>query len=284
MPADLFRSSDRCISHHDGFVMTVRPAAWWSTELSSRRRCCCIILHGEKIMPALARLAPEGSLPRPQISSLRHDKVPEKDVPKTIPRPGPILKTTPNKGLMVMPDLAEDCACRPQRGPIAEASAPDMGKRKFAMGLLAQQLERIKPSATIAVTDKARALKAAGRDVIGLGAGEPDFDTPDHIKEAAIEAINGGQDANTPPSTASPSSRRRSRASSSARTGSTTSRARSSSAPAASRCCSMPYGDAQSGRRGDHPGALLGELSGHRPARGRRRRWRCRPRSSTGSR
>jgi aspartate aminotransferase len=50
-------------------------------------------------------------------------------------------------------------------------------------------LARIKPSATLAVTAKARALKAAGRDVIGLGAGEPDFDTPDNIKEAAIRAI-----------------------------------------------------------------------------------------------
>src|SRR5260370_28062338 len=52
---------------------------------------------------------------------------------------------------------------------------------------------RIRPSATIAVTDKARALKAAGRDVIGLGAGEPDFDTPDNIKEAAIKAIRDGK-------------------------------------------------------------------------------------------
>jgi aspartate aminotransferase len=61
------------------------------------------------------------------------------------------------------------------------------------MALLAQSLKRIKPSATIAVTDKARALKAAGRDVIGLGAGEPDFDTPDNIKEAAIKAIRDGK-------------------------------------------------------------------------------------------
>src|SRR5262249_55667587 len=56
-----------------------------------------------------------------------------------------------------------------------------------------ESLQRIKPSATIAVTDKARALKAAGRDVIGLGAGEPDFDTPDNIKEAAIAAIKRGE-------------------------------------------------------------------------------------------
>src|SRR5690242_16097142 len=61
------------------------------------------------------------------------------------------------------------------------------------MAFLADQIMRIKPSATIAVTDKARALKAAGRDVIGLGAGEPDFDTPDNIKEAAIKAIRDGK-------------------------------------------------------------------------------------------
>jgi aspartate aminotransferase len=58
---------------------------------------------------------------------------------------------------------------------------------------LAQSLSRIQPSPTIAVTTKARELKAAGRDVIGLGAGEPDFDTPDNIKEAAIAAIRRGE-------------------------------------------------------------------------------------------
>jgi aspartate aminotransferase len=61
------------------------------------------------------------------------------------------------------------------------------------MAFLADQLKRIKPSATIAVTDKARALKLAGRNVIGLGAGEPDFDTPDNIKQAAIKAIESGK-------------------------------------------------------------------------------------------
>ncbi|MCB9945057.1 MAG: pyridoxal phosphate-dependent aminotransferase [Geminicoccaceae bacterium] len=60
------------------------------------------------------------------------------------------------------------------------------------MPLLSEQLDRIKPSPTIAVTNLARELKAKGRDIIGLGAGEPDFDTPDHIKEAAIEAIRKG--------------------------------------------------------------------------------------------
>ena len=61
------------------------------------------------------------------------------------------------------------------------------------MAFLADRLSCIKPSATIAVTDKARALKLAGRDVIGLGAGEPDFDTPDNIKEAAMKAIRDGR-------------------------------------------------------------------------------------------
>jgi aspartate aminotransferase len=61
------------------------------------------------------------------------------------------------------------------------------------MAFLADSLSRIKPSATVAVTDKARELKAAGRDVIGLGVGEPDFDTPDNIKEAAIRAIREGK-------------------------------------------------------------------------------------------
>src|SRR5262245_25362400 len=61
------------------------------------------------------------------------------------------------------------------------------------MAFLADALSRVKPSATIAVTQKARELKNAGRDVIGLGAGEPDFDTPDNIKNAAIEAIRRGE-------------------------------------------------------------------------------------------
>ncbi|MBG7614282.1 pyridoxal phosphate-dependent aminotransferase [Brevundimonas sp. BAL450] len=58
--------------------------------------------------------------------------------------------------------------------------------------LQSSALARVKPSATLAVTAKARELKRAGRDVIGLGAGEPDFDTPDNIKQAAIAAIQRG--------------------------------------------------------------------------------------------
>ena len=60
------------------------------------------------------------------------------------------------------------------------------------MGIVSNSLKRIKSSPTMAVSQKARELKAAGTDIIGLGAGEPDFDTPDNIKEAAIEAINMG--------------------------------------------------------------------------------------------
>ncbi len=57
---------------------------------------------------------------------------------------------------------------------------------------LSKRVQRIKPSPTLAVTNRARELRAAGKDVIGLGAGEPDFDTPEHVKEAAIRAIHDG--------------------------------------------------------------------------------------------
>src|SRR5262249_9073974 len=79
--------------------------------------------------------------------------------------------------------------CPRHSGPLA------MGRnsRRIDMAFLADHLKRIKPSPTIAVTDKARALKAAGRNVIGLGAGEPDFDTPANIKDAAIKAIQSGR-------------------------------------------------------------------------------------------
>jgi len=73
----------------------------------------------------------------------------------------------------------------------AERALPRLPNRMSS--LLAKSLARIKPSATIAVTDAARQLKADGHDVIGLGAGEPDFDTPDHIKAAAAEAMRAGK-------------------------------------------------------------------------------------------
>ena len=66
------------------------------------------------------------------------------------------------------------------------------------MAFLADTLSRVQPSATIAVAQKARELKAQGRDVIGLGAGEPDFDTPDNIKDAAKAAIDRGETKYTP--------------------------------------------------------------------------------------
>lgn len=63
---------------------------------------------------------------------------------------------------------------------------------------LSRAVERVQPSATIAVTTKANEMKRQGIDVIGLGAGEPDFDTPDHVKEGAIKAINDGKTKYTP--------------------------------------------------------------------------------------
>ncbi|MBT5048267.1 MAG: pyridoxal phosphate-dependent aminotransferase [Rhodospirillaceae bacterium] len=66
------------------------------------------------------------------------------------------------------------------------------------MSIIASRLSRIKPSATNALTGRVAELKAEGRDIIGLGAGEPDFDTPDHIKEAAIAALRAGDTKYTP--------------------------------------------------------------------------------------
>ena len=58
--------------------------------------------------------------------------------------------------------------------------------------ILSDRVKSVKPSPTLAVTARAAALKAEGKDIVGLGAGEPDMDTPDHIKAAAIKAINDG--------------------------------------------------------------------------------------------
>ncbi len=66
------------------------------------------------------------------------------------------------------------------------------------MAFIADNLARVKPSATIAVAEMARELKAAGREIVGLSAGEPDFDTPDNIKAAAVDAINRGETKYTP--------------------------------------------------------------------------------------
>ncbi len=133
--------------------------------------------------------------------------------------------------------------------------------KELMMPFLAAALDRVKPSATIAVSDKARQLKAEGRNVIGLGAGEPDFDTPANIKLAAIHAIEAGKTKYTavdgipelkagdhrqvparerPDLQAEPGHRRHGR-----------------QAGALQRA----DGDHQSRRRGDHSGALLGQLS-----------------------
>jgi aspartate aminotransferase len=72
-------------------------------------------------------------------------------------------------------------------------STPQIQTGVSAMAFLSDTLSRVKPSPTIAVTTKAAELKAEGRDVIGLGAGEPDFDTPQNIKDAAKAAIDAGK-------------------------------------------------------------------------------------------
>ena len=128
------------------------------------------------------------------------------------------------------------------------------------------------------MTDKARALKAAGRDVIGLGAGEPDFDTPDNIKEAAISAIRDGKTKYTDVDGIPRAEGRDLRASSSARTGSTYKRNQINVSPGGKQVLfNVLHGDARSRRRGDHPGAVLGELPGHGAVCGRRRRSSSRP-------
>ena len=67
------------------------------------------------------------------------------------------------------------------------------------MTTLSHNISRVKPSPTIAMSSLATQMKSEGRDIISLSAGEPDFDTPDHIKNAAIEAINSGQTKYTDP-------------------------------------------------------------------------------------
>ena len=65
---------------------------------------------------------------------------------------------------------------------------------------LSRKYKSISPSSTLMIDSKYKAMKASGEDVVGFGAGEPDFDTPDHIKEAAIKAINDGVTKYTPAS------------------------------------------------------------------------------------
>ena len=123
------------------------------------------------------------------------------------------------------------------------------------MAFLSAALDRVKPSATIAVTDKARALKAAGRNVIGLGAGEPDFDTPANIKLAAIHAIEAGKTKYTDVG-GIPELKEAIIAKFQRENGLTYKQ-------------NQVIVDHQSGRRGHHPGPLLGELPGNGGARRR---------------
>src|SRR6185436_20542733 len=71
-------------------------------------------------------------------------------------------------------------------------------KRSAVPNQLSRRVQRVKPSPTLAVTARAAKLKAEGKDIIGLGAGEPDFDTPAHIADAGVEAIRTGQTRYTP--------------------------------------------------------------------------------------
>ncbi len=155
------------------------------------------------------------------------------------------------------------CGLRLIRGPMPPTPKP------LPQHFLSESLGRIKPSPTIAATQKARDLIAAGRDVISLGVGEPDFDTPDNIKEAAIAAIRRGETKYTAVEGIR-SCARRSRSSSSAENG------LDYSVPPDLRGAGRQGhrlqradGDAEPRRRGHRAGALLGELSRHRPAGGR---------------
>src|SRR5829696_9174882 len=103
--------------------------------------------------------------------------------------------TRPDPGTASFRGCSICCPCPRCLGTLGGGCGAKALPPEQLMAFLADHLKRIKPSATMAVTDKARALKATGRDVIGLGAGEPDFDTPDNIKQAAIKAILDGKTA-----------------------------------------------------------------------------------------
>ena len=107
------------------------------------------------------------------------------------------------------------------------------------MAFIADVLSRVKPSATIAVTQKARDLKGKGREIISLSVGEPDFDTPDNIKEAAIAAIRKGE-TKYPPVLGIPPLREAIAAKFKRENGSTTRRPTRSSRPEASRSYTTP--------------------------------------------
>ena len=96
-------------------------------------------------------------------------------------------------GCSPVPRLWDTAFCLPAQSVTPMTDAHPFSEAKAKMTFLSATLDRVKPSPTIAVTTKAAELKAAGRDVIGLGAGEPDFDTPQSIKDAAVVAIAMGK-------------------------------------------------------------------------------------------
>src|SRR5207244_12523351 len=91
--------------------------------------------------------------------------------------------------------IAGDPGMRTRRS--AAASEDERGKISMS---ISERARNTAPSPTLAITAKANALKAQGKDVVGFGAGEPDFDTPDYIKQAAIDAPNAGYTKYTPSS------------------------------------------------------------------------------------
>src|SRR6185437_8576682 len=91
-----------------------------------------------------------------------------------------------------MPGRQIYCTAVWRAGAVCGYLPPPFLQPDRVMAFLAERLSRIKPSPTLAATDRARALKAAGKDIIGLSAGEPDFDTPANIRAAAKAAIDKG--------------------------------------------------------------------------------------------
>ena len=146
------------------------------------------------------------------------------------------------------------------------------------MGFFASSLNRIQPAQTIAISAKATALKAEGRDMIGLSAGEPDFDTPDNIKEAAIAAIRRGETKYTDVD-GIPELKKAIVAKFKRDNGLDYKIARDSVGTGGKQVLfNALMATVESGRRGGDPGALLGELSRYRAAR-RRHAGLCRDRA-----
>src|ERR1700722_1799262 len=98
----------------------------------------------------------------------------------------------PARGVRLSADPSTICHLAPT-GQISYTRSPFFKHRKFPWAVsLSKRVQKVKPSPTLAVTARAAQLKAEGKDIIGLGAGEPDFDTPLHIADAGVEAIRKG--------------------------------------------------------------------------------------------